>query len=56
LPEPEREVFEMHYYLGIPQAEIARLLDLHPRKISYLWVSATDILAQHLSGSEGGSG
>ena len=54
LPEAERVIFEMHYYLGLPQAEIARLLGLHPRKVSYLWVAAPDKLAQHLSGAEGG--
>ena len=41
LDEAERTVFEMHYYLGLPQAEIARMLELHPRKVSYLWVAAT---------------
>jgi RNA polymerase sigma factor (sigma-70 family) len=45
LPEAEKAVFEMHYYLGLPQAEIARLLGLHPRKVSYLWVAATEKLA-----------
>jgi RNA polymerase sigma factor (sigma-70 family) len=53
LPEPERAVFEMHYYLGIPQSEIARILGLHVRKVSYLWVAATDKLARHLSEAEG---
>jgi len=52
LPEQERSVFEMHYYLGFPQTEIARLLGLHPRKVSYLWVAATDKLARGLSGIE----
>ncbi len=52
LPEAERAVFEMHYYLGLPQAEIARVLELHPRKVSYLWVAATDRLARSLSGFE----
>lgn len=46
LEEAERSVFEMHYYLGLPQAEIARVLDLHPRKVSYLWVAATEKLAE----------
>lgn len=41
----ERSVFEMHYYLEIPQAEIAQVLELHPRKVSYLWVAATEKLA-----------
>jgi RNA polymerase sigma factor (sigma-70 family) len=53
LPEQERTVFEMHYYLGIPQSEIAQVLGLHPRKVSYLWVAATDRLARHLAGTEG---
>jgi hypothetical protein len=42
----------MHYYLGLPQSEVARVLGLHPRKVSYLWVAATDKLARYLSGAE----
>jgi RNA polymerase sigma factor (sigma-70 family) len=49
LPGDERSVFEMHYYLGMPQAEIARILDLHPRKVSHLWIAATDKLADSVS-------
>lgn len=49
LEEPERTVFEMHYYLGLPQAEIAKTLDLHPRKVSYLWIAATEKLADELA-------
>ena len=49
LPGDERSVFEMHYYLGMPQAEIARVLDLHPRKVSHLWIAATDKLADSVS-------
>jgi RNA polymerase sigma factor (sigma-70 family) len=49
LEEQERTVFEMHYYLGLPQAEIARALELHPRKVSYLWVAATEKLADELA-------
>jgi RNA polymerase sigma factor (sigma-70 family) len=45
LDDAERSVFEMHYYLGLPQAEIAKALNEHPRKISYLWVAATEKLA-----------
>jgi RNA polymerase sigma factor (sigma-70 family) len=48
LGEKERAVFEMHYYLELPQAEIARVLDLHPRKVSYLWVAATEKLGEAL--------
>jgi len=49
LEEQQRTVFEMHYYLGLPQAEIARTLDLHPRKVSYLWIAATEQLADELA-------
>lgn len=45
LDPAQREVFEMHFYLDIPQSEIATLLELHPRKVSYLWVAATEHLA-----------
>src|SRR5215468_9983552 len=48
LSEPERAVFEMHYYLDLPQAEIARVLELHPRKVSYLWIAATEKLGEGL--------
>jgi RNA polymerase sigma factor (sigma-70 family) len=48
LNEQERAVFEMHYYLELPQAEIARVLELHPRKVSYLWIAATEKLGEAL--------
>jgi RNA polymerase sigma factor (sigma-70 family) len=48
LGEQERAVFEMHYYLDLPQADIARVLGLHPRKVSYLWVAATEKLGEGL--------
>lgn len=48
LKDDERSVFEMHYYLGLTQTEIAKLLDVHPRKVSYLWMAATDRLAAQL--------
>jgi RNA polymerase sigma factor (sigma-70 family) len=50
LPEDERAVFEMHYYLDLPQSEVAEALGLHPRKVSRLWVAATDKLADGLVG------
>ena len=53
LPEDERKVFELHYYLELPQAEIARVLGLHPRKVSYLWIASTERLADDLDGVEG---
>jgi RNA polymerase sigma factor (sigma-70 family) len=48
LTEQERSVFEMHYYLDLPQAEIAQVLELHPRKVSYLWIAATEKLGDGL--------
>ena len=48
LSEQERAVFEMHYYLDLSQAEIARALELHPRKVSYLWIAATEKLGEDL--------
>jgi RNA polymerase sigma factor (sigma-70 family) len=48
LSEQQRAVFEMHYYLDLSQAEIARALELHPRKVSYLWIAATEKLGEGL--------
>ena len=53
LPDPERSVFDFHYYAGLPQAEIAHLLNLHPKQVSRLWLSATGRLARWLDGVEG---
>ena len=41
-------MFEMHYYLDLSQAEIAKALELHPRKVSYLWIAATEKLGEGL--------
>src|SRR5262249_54793633 len=48
LSEPEGAVSEMHYCRELPQAEIARVLELHPRKGSYLWIAATEKLGEGL--------
>jgi RNA polymerase sigma factor (sigma-70 family) len=50
LPADQRTVFDLHYYTDLPQAEIARLLGMHPRKVSYLWIAATERLAERLEG------
>jgi RNA polymerase sigma factor (sigma-70 family) len=50
LPADQRTVFDLHYYTDLPQAEIARLLGMHPRKVSYLWIAATERLAEWLEG------
>jgi len=33
----------------LPQTEIAKMLELHPRKVSYLWIAATERLADELA-------
>jgi RNA polymerase sigma factor (sigma-70 family) len=50
LPDDERTVFDLHYYTDLPQAEVARILGMHPGKVSYLWVAATEKLAESLDG------
>jgi RNA polymerase sigma factor (sigma-70 family) len=52
LPKDQRAVFRFHYFAELPQADIARLLDLHPRQVSRLWMAATMRLARRLSGLE----
>ncbi|HEX3149924.1 MAG TPA: RNA polymerase sigma factor [Gemmataceae bacterium] len=49
LPADQKSVFEMHHYLGLPQAEVARLMNLHPRKVSYLWIEATEQLTDGMA-------
>ena len=46
LAEDERQVVELLYYGGLTQAEIARVMGLHPRKVCRLWFSATQRLAE----------
>ena len=38
LPDDLREVFDLHYYLGLSQERIAEQLDLHPREVSRRWI------------------
>jgi RNA polymerase sigma factor (sigma-70 family) len=45
LPEDQRRIFEMHYYGGFSQAEIAQILGLHRKQVSRLWLAATGRLA-----------
>jgi RNA polymerase sigma factor (sigma-70 family) len=52
LPDDQRLVFEFHFYAGIPQADIARLLDRHPRQVSRLWLAATGRLGHWLRDME----
>jgi RNA polymerase sigma factor (sigma-70 family) len=52
----ERQVFELRYYFEMTQAQVAELLDLHPRKVSRLWIKATDRLTAGWDGLVGGIG
>jgi RNA polymerase sigma-70 factor (ECF subfamily) len=48
LPDNQRAVFELHYYGGFSQAEIAQMLNLHKKQVSRLWLAATAWLARWL--------
>jgi RNA polymerase sigma factor (sigma-70 family) len=56
LPDQQRLVFDFHFYAGVPQAEIARLLDLHPKQVSRLWLAATGQLGRWLREFENARG
>jgi RNA polymerase sigma factor (sigma-70 family) len=53
LPADERRVFELHYYLGLTQEETARLIEVHPRQVSRLWLKAAGRLAKWFRDAEG---
>jgi len=48
LPDEPREVFKLHWYLGLTQADIATALGKEPKQVSRLWLRATSELAAHL--------
>ena len=50
LPEEEREVFHMCWYLGLKQEEIARLLDCSLRTVKRRWEAAKDRIAAAMPG------
>jgi RNA polymerase sigma factor (sigma-70 family) len=51
LPDEQRIVFDLHYYGGFSQAEIAQMLEVHRKQVSRLWLAATGRLAHWLDGS-----
>ncbi len=51
LPLDQRIVFELRYYGGFTQAEIAQILELEPKPVSRRWLAATAHLARWLEGS-----
>jgi len=50
LPDDQRTVFELRYYGGFSQVEIAQILGLHPKQVSRRWLAATGRLAHWLKG------
>jgi RNA polymerase sigma factor (sigma-70 family) len=50
LPDDERSVFELQYYGDFSQAEIAQIRQIHPKRVSRLWLAATERLAKWLKG------
>jgi RNA polymerase sigma factor (sigma-70 family) len=53
LPRDEKRAFELHYYLGLTQAEAAELMELAPKQVSRLWLAATARLADWLRDADG---
>jgi RNA polymerase sigma factor (sigma-70 family) len=45
LPDDQRMVFELRYYAGFSQVEIAQIRGLPPKQVSRLWLAATRRLA-----------
>jgi RNA polymerase sigma-70 factor (ECF subfamily) len=50
LPDAEREVFDLCYYQGLPQAEAAGLLGVTERVVKYRWRSAKLRVNERLGG------
>jgi RNA polymerase sigma factor (sigma-70 family) len=48
LPEEERMIFEMHFFLQMPQAEIAKVLQWEPKQVSRRWLKACMALADYV--------
>jgi RNA polymerase sigma factor (sigma-70 family) len=51
LPEEEREVFKLHYYGGMEQAEVAELLGVSVRTVKKRWQQARLRLADAMGGN-----
>jgi RNA polymerase sigma factor (sigma-70 family) len=48
LPEPERDVFQMHFIMDMTQAEIARETGLEPKQVSRAWLKAAAAVGKFL--------
>jgi RNA polymerase sigma factor (sigma-70 family) len=53
LPDPEKLVFGLHYYLGLTQVEAAEIMGLSSKQVSRLWLQATRRLAKWLKDADG---
>jgi RNA polymerase sigma factor (sigma-70 family) len=53
LPDPEKMVFGLHYYVGLTQVEAAEIMRLPPKQVSRLWLQATRRLAKWLKDADG---
>ena len=50
LPDAEREVFDLLWYQGLRQAEVARILDVDVRTVQRRWFAARIALVEKLGG------
>jgi len=54
LPEEEREVFHIMWYLGMKQEDAAHMLDCSLRTIKRRWNSAKSLIRKQVAGETGG--
>src|SRR5262249_36984925 len=54
LPDEQKEVFQMCFYLDMKRAEVAQVLGLHPKEASRRWLAATEALKDTLASLQGG--
>ncbi len=50
LPDEEREVFTLTWYVGLGRVEIAELLGISPSTVKRRWRSARMVIFQHMQG------
>ncbi len=50
LPDEEREVFTLTWYVGLGRVEIAELLSISPSTVKRRWRSARRLIFQHMQG------
>jgi RNA polymerase sigma-70 factor (ECF subfamily) len=53
LPDEQKEVFQMCFYLDMKRAEVAQVLGLHPKEASRRWLAATEALKDTLASLQG---